>query len=76
MAGGQIELVQAGSGDAGVSGKSTDNRPTLTEALAAVESGAAAALVGGQLDRLSRSRGRFGRLPVYPFVPPWWQPST
>ncbi|MCA1704859.1 MAG: recombinase family protein [Actinobacteria bacterium] len=41
--------------DAGVSGKSTDNRPALTEALAAVENGAAAALVVAKLDRLSRS---------------------
>ena len=41
--------------DAGASGKSLDGRPQLAEALAAVESGTAAALVVATLDRLSRS---------------------
>lgn len=41
--------------DAGVSGKSLDGRPQLAEALHAVESGQAAALVVAKLDRLSRS---------------------
>lgn len=41
--------------DAGASGKSLDKRPQLAEALAAVESGTAAALVVAKLDRLSRS---------------------
>ena len=41
--------------DAGYSGKSVDGRPGLAAALAAVESGQAAALVVAKLDRLSRS---------------------
>ncbi|WP_300016853.1 recombinase family protein [Pseudonocardia sp.] len=41
--------------DAGASGKSLDGRPQLAEALAAVETGTAAALVVAKLDRLSRS---------------------
>lgn len=41
--------------DAGASGKSMDGRPALAAALAAVESGRAAILVGAKLDRLSRS---------------------
>ncbi len=41
--------------DAGASGKSLDRRPALVRALAAVEKGAAEALVVAKLDRLSRS---------------------
>jgi DNA invertase Pin-like site-specific DNA recombinase len=41
--------------DAGASGKSLDGRPQLAEALTAVETGTAAALVVAKLDRLSRS---------------------
>ena len=48
------QLVQVLS-DAGVSGKSTRNRPALTEALRMVEAGEADAVVVSKLDRLSRS---------------------
>jgi DNA invertase Pin-like site-specific DNA recombinase len=41
--------------DAGISGKSTERRPALARALAAVDSGEAQALVVAKLDRLSRS---------------------
>lgn len=41
--------------DEGISGKSIANRPALAEALAAIESGAASALIVAKLDRLSRS---------------------
>jgi DNA invertase Pin-like site-specific DNA recombinase len=41
--------------DAGLSGKSTECRPALARALAAVDSGEAEALVVAKLDRLSRS---------------------
>ncbi|MFC5061113.1 recombinase family protein [Actinomycetospora atypica] len=41
--------------DRGVSGKSLDGRPALTEALGAVDDRTAAALVVAKLDRLSRS---------------------
>lgn len=49
--------------DAGASGKSLDGRPQLAEALNAVETGVAAALVVAKLDRLSRSvQDAFGLL--------------
>lgn len=41
--------------DEGISGKAVGNRPGLAAALAAVESGQAAALIVAKLDRLSRS---------------------
>ncbi len=48
------ELVRVEE-DAGISGKSTDRRPALARAVAAVDSGEAEALVVAKLDRLSRS---------------------
>lgn len=48
--------------DAGISGKSMNNRPALMEALAAVESGRAGTLVVAKLDRLSRSLLDFAEL--------------
>lgn len=48
--------------DAGASGKSLDGRPALAEALAAVKSGGADALVVAKLDRLSRSLLDFASL--------------
>lgn len=48
--------------DAGISGKSMNNRPALIEALAAVESGRAGTLVVAKLDRLSRSLLDFAEL--------------
>lgn len=48
--------------DAGASGKSLENRPALTEALVAVQSGQAGALVVAKLDRLSRSLLDFASL--------------
>jgi DNA invertase Pin-like site-specific DNA recombinase len=48
--------------DAGASGKSVEGRPGLVEALAAVESGDAAAIVVSKLDRLSRSLLDFASL--------------
>jgi DNA invertase Pin-like site-specific DNA recombinase len=48
------ELVQVYE-DGGASGKSLTNRPAISEALAAVRSHAADALVVAKLDRLSRS---------------------
>lgn len=41
--------------DEGISGKAISNRPALAEAIAAVESGQASALIVAKLDRLSRS---------------------
>lgn len=41
--------------DAGISGKSLDRRPALTEALAALDSGAGSVLMVAKLDRLTRS---------------------
>ncbi len=55
------ELIQVLS-DAGVSGKSTKNRPALTEALRLVEGGEAEAVVVSKLDRLSRSLRDFAAL--------------
>jgi DNA invertase Pin-like site-specific DNA recombinase len=49
-----LELV-AVVADEGISGKRTDNRPALQEALRRLEDGEAAALVVVKLDRLSRS---------------------
>lgn len=48
--------------DAGASGKSTNGRPGLAQALEAVESDAAAGMVVAKLDRLSRSIVDFGTL--------------
>ena len=48
--------------DAGASGKSLDNRPALQQALSAVKSHEAAALVVAKLDRLSRSLLEFAAL--------------
>jgi len=48
--------------DAGASGKSTNGRPGLEEALRAVESGAAGILIVAKLDRLSRSLVDFGKI--------------
>ncbi|WP_328478508.1 recombinase family protein [Actinoplanes sp. NBC_00393] len=48
--------------DAGASGKSMAKRPALADALAAVESGEATALVVAKLDRLSRSLVDFAAL--------------
>lgn len=48
--------------DAGVSGSSTNGRPGLAQALKAVESDEAAALICAKLDRLSRSIVDFGRI--------------
>jgi DNA invertase Pin-like site-specific DNA recombinase len=48
--------------DAGISGKSTTNRPGLTEALAAVENREAGGIVVAKLDRLSRSLADFANL--------------
>ena len=48
--------------DVGVSGKSTKNRPALTEALRLVEAGDAEAIVVSKLDRLSRSLRDFAVL--------------
>jgi DNA invertase Pin-like site-specific DNA recombinase len=48
--------------DAGASGKSTKGRAGLAAALAAVESGQAAAIVVAKLDRLSRSLADFATL--------------
>ena len=48
--------------DAGISGKSVVNRPGLTEALAAVDTGAAAGIVVAKLDRLSRSLADYANL--------------
>ena len=48
--------------DAGISGKAVTNRPALTAALAAVESGEAGTLVVAKLDRLSRSLLDFAEL--------------
>jgi DNA invertase Pin-like site-specific DNA recombinase len=48
--------------DAGFSGKSMVNRPALSEALAALESGQAGTLVVAKLDRLSRSLLDFAAL--------------
>lgn len=48
--------------DAGISGKSMNNRPALLEALTAVESGRAGTLVVAKLDRLSRSLLDFAEL--------------
>lgn len=48
--------------DAGISGKSMANRPALSEALAALESGQAGTLVVAKLDRLSRSLLDFAAL--------------
>jgi len=48
--------------DAAASGKSTNGRPGLAQALEAVESDAAAGIVVAKLDRLSRSIVDFGTL--------------
>jgi DNA invertase Pin-like site-specific DNA recombinase len=48
--------------DAGTSGKSTKNRPSLEAAMTLIEAGGADALVVAKLDRLSRSVVDFGRL--------------
>ena len=48
--------------DAGASGKSTNGRPGLHEALRAVEGGQADALIVSKLDRLSRSTKDFAEL--------------
>lgn len=48
--------------DAGLSGKSINNRPALAAALAALESGQAGTLVVAKLDRLSRSLLDFAEL--------------
>lgn len=48
--------------DAGASGKSMEKRPALAEALEAVQSGQAGALVVAKLDRLSRSLLDFASL--------------
>lgn len=48
--------------DAGVSGKSLTGRPALADALQAVESGEASALLVAKLDRLSRSLLDFAAL--------------
>jgi DNA invertase Pin-like site-specific DNA recombinase len=48
--------------DAGVSGKSLRGREGLTDALTAVESGSAGAIVVAKLDRLSRSLADFANL--------------
>lgn len=55
------ELVQVYE-DAGASGKTTNGRPGLQEALEAVESGQAGGLVVSKLDRLSRSLMDFAGL--------------
>jgi len=48
--------------DAGASGKSTNGRPGLEEALQAVESGETGILIVAKLDRLSRSLVDFGKI--------------
>jgi DNA invertase Pin-like site-specific DNA recombinase len=48
--------------DAGMSGKSTKNRPSLEAAMTLIEAGGADALVTAKLDRLSRSTVDFGIL--------------
>jgi DNA invertase Pin-like site-specific DNA recombinase len=48
--------------DAGISGKSMNNRPALVDALTEVESGRAGTLVVAKLDRLSRSLLDFAEL--------------
>lgn len=69
----QVGMIEAESGrrgwnlaaiyeDAGASGKTVANRPGLDEALCAVRSEAAAALVVAKLDRLSRSLLDFAAL--------------
>src|SRR5689334_21340199 len=50
--------------DAGASGKSLSNRPALTAALVAVESGEASGLVVAKVDRLSRSLHDFTGLVI------------
>jgi DNA invertase Pin-like site-specific DNA recombinase len=57
--------------DAGASGKSLKGRPALAEALSALETGQAAALVVAKLDRLSRSLLDFAGLMVLAQAQHW-----
>lgn len=64
----QVEIARRGwtlldtYTDAGISGKTVNNRPALAAALAALESGEAGTLVVAKLDRLSRSLLDFAEL--------------
>lgn len=48
--------------DAGLSGKSVEGRPALTDALARLDAGDAEVLVAAKLDRVSRSVADFARM--------------